>query len=130
MTGLEIISFSVASPHTSLANMGSNHSKKIAFGGIFLQGDELGEIFFAYCNGMKLIVTLLSPYELISKEYPHHPPQEEPFFFTYNNLKHNRRKKTIFMRPTHFIITILSTKYSYEFVFKERKAPQSTLYKR
>lgn len=63
-----------------------------------MQGDELGEIFFAYCNGMKLIVmyTLLSPYELISKEYPHHPPQEEPFFFTYNNLKHNRRKKDYF----------------------------------
>jgi len=93
-----------------------------------LQGDELGEIFFAYSNGMKLIVmsTLLSPYELISKEYPHHPPQEEPFFFTYNNLKHNRRKKDYF-HETNTLHNYDSTKYSYdEFVFKERKAPLYT----
>jgi hypothetical protein len=39
--------------------MGSSHSKKryVAFGGIILLGDELGEIvFIAYSNGMKLIV--------------------------------------------------------------------------
>jgi len=63
-----------------------------------LQGDELGEIFFAYCNGMKLIVmyTLLSPYELISKKYLHHPPQEEPFFFYLQQLKTQSQKKRLF----------------------------------